>query len=82
MKCTVCNEGHVGSRRRIGPTGRELYNVLVDICYRCGSLFPVQELDVKAARWVERYNKRMKSYYELRESEKAKDKDLQGVRRF
>ena len=79
MKCSYCEGGHVGNRRRVGPTGRQLYNILVDTCYTCGALFPVQELKVKQRNWVERYNKRMKEYYELREIAKSEDPDLQRM---
>ena len=79
MKCSYCNVGHVGNRRRVGPTGRQLYNILVDVCYQCGALYPVNELKGKQLNWVNRFNKRMKEHYELREAAKSEDPDLQWV---
>jgi hypothetical protein len=60
MKCSICGH-HVGDRQRVGPTGNKDFNILVDICYGCGTLYPVEpdKLTYDYYRWVWRYNKRM-----------------------
>lgn len=63
MKCDVCGRG-VGDRRRVGPTGKEVFSVLIDSCYGCGTIYPVEkDLIYKHKRWVDRWNERMKNNY-------------------
>lgn len=64
--CDICNSKNPpGNRRRVGPTGRRFFMILVDSCYACGAIYPVEpnRLSYHEARWVERYNKRMKINY-------------------
>lgn len=65
MKCNLCGH-HVGDRRRVGPTGNNDFNILVESCYKCGTLYPVEhnELSYKEIHWVYRYNERMKWNYQ------------------
>ena len=63
MRCPLCNH-HVGNRRRVGPTGRDVFMILIDSCFNCGTMVPVDELPYKENRWVERYNERMKREFE------------------
>jgi len=64
MKCPICQEGHVGNRRRVGPTGRKHFNILVDTCYKCGAMFQVYNIPHIKEEWVRRYNERMRLNYE------------------
>jgi hypothetical protein len=64
--CDICGSPHTpGNRRRVGPTGRRFFMILIDSCYECGTMYPVEpdKLSYHEARWVERYNKRMKTDY-------------------
>ena len=65
MKCEFCNGG-IGNRRRVGPTGNNDFNALVESCYRCGMLYPVfpETLSYKENEWIRRYNERMQRNYE------------------
>lgn len=49
-----------GDRRRIGPTGRKQFMILVDRCHKCGAMIPVfpKELTWKERNWIERFNKK------------------------
>lgn len=64
MKCDICGRG-VGNRQRVGPTGDNDFMILVDKCYGCGALYPVEpdKLSYKETHWVYRYNERMKWNY-------------------
>lgn len=63
-KCDICGH-HVGNRQRVGPTGNKNFTVLVDKCYGCGNLYPVEleKLSYDCYRWVWRYNERIQRNY-------------------
>ncbi len=52
-------------RKSVGPTGRKnFFMILVDECYSCKEFFPVhpERLTESKARWIERWNRRARSY--------------------
>ena len=55
--CPWCGNA-LGSRRRIGPTGNNDFIILVESCYRCERVYPVQtwKLGWKELRWIDRLN--------------------------
>lgn len=65
MKCEYCNGG-VGDRKRVGPTGNNYFNILIESCYRCGMMYPVfsESLSYQQSEWIRRYNERMKRNYD------------------
>ncbi len=51
---------HIESRKRVGPTGRRSFMVLVDDCGRCGRILrSVFDLSWREYSWVRRWNARL-----------------------
>jgi hypothetical protein len=51
----------LGYRKRIGPTGKKTFNILVDQCLKCKILVPKypSKLTYEESNWLKRYNKRI-----------------------
>lgn len=59
---TDCDHSYL-MRKRVGPTGRKFFMILVDECYSCKEFFPVRpdKLSESMAKWIERWNRRVRS---------------------
>ena len=59
MKCMICENGNVGNRHRAGPTGQKDFMILVDECYKCHCLYPVNPDDLSYLErdWITRWNR-------------------------
>lgn len=62
--CPMCNN-KVGNRKRVGPNGSKNIFILVDECFKCGSIVPAESISRRSWIWVDRWNKRVyKNYME------------------
>jgi hypothetical protein len=57
--CLSCG-GKFGARRRVGPTGRKNFNILIESCYRCGILRNIEPLTKEEQSWLDRYNNNLR----------------------
>jgi len=48
----------IGDKHRVGPTGKKLFTILIERCFKCGILIPVkpEQLSYKECKWIERWN--------------------------